>query len=115
LLIALTAPAAAHAAFGAIAYSPTADRGGYSWNAGTRAAAEADALRYCRLAAGMANDCRVVVSYQNACGAVASGRGHHYGWASEPTEAQAEGRAMAYCRDSAGDSCRLVRVSCSNR
>jgi hypothetical protein len=112
---AVLAPGSAHAWFGAIAYSAESDKHGYSWNQATRAAAEQVALRECRTISGMANDCRVVVWYQNACGALATGRDRHYGWAAEPTEAQAAGRAMSFCRDRAGDSCRVARVVCSNR
>jgi hypothetical protein len=95
--------------FGAIAFSPQNGAFGYSYGAGTRAQAERIAMNNCRAnGAG----CRLLVYFQNACGALAVGNGNGYGFAWAASRAQAEGRAMRECRNRTS-SCGIVAWSCS--
>ena len=97
------------AAFGAIAFSPQSGAHGYSYGAGTRAQAERIAMSNCRAhGAG----CRLLVYFQNACGALAVGNGNGYGFAWAASRGQAEGRAMRECRNQTS-SCRIISWSCS--
>ncbi len=56
--------------FGAIAYGPESEAAGWSYDYETEDEARHSALRNC---APHGNDCRVVTSFSNACGAVAAG------------------------------------------
>jgi hypothetical protein len=78
---------------GAIAYSPNTRRYGYSYNDTSRALAEADAMRYCQ---SYASDCKIVVRFSNACGALAIGP-TGYGGAWGRTRADAEHNALDAC------------------
>ena len=59
-------------AWGAIAYSMTTQDYGYSFDYGSRQAAEDRAMRECEAQSG-ADDCRANVFFNNGCGAVAWG------------------------------------------
>ncbi|MEV6065867.1 DUF4189 domain-containing protein [Nocardia sp. NPDC052001] len=70
LLVSLAAPAGAYTDnFGAIALSPSTGRIGYSYDYPDRAAAQGGAMNSCTF-----DDCRVVASFGNGCGAVAYSR-----------------------------------------
>lgn len=107
--LSLAGTGAALADFGAIAFSPQNGAFGYSYGAGTRGQAERIAMSNCRAnGAG----CRLLVYFQNACGALAVGNGNGYGFAWAGSRGQAEGRAMRECRNRTS-SCRIVAWSCS--
>jgi hypothetical protein len=107
LLLAATAANAAE--WGSIAFSPSTGTTGYSYNYDTRSTAGAWAMSYCD---DSANDCRIVVNFQNACGAVAVGR--RGGWGADwgPTRRSAEANAIAVCQSHDG-GCRTKRWVCS--
>lgn len=99
----------ASAGYGAIAYSPSSGVWGYSYNYGSRGAAERRALRECRIRGG---GCRSIVWFRNACGALASGHGNAYGWSWNTSRAAARRRAMRECRARTG-GCRIRVDVCS--
>ena len=77
--------------YGAIAYSPSTKANGYSYDYPSRAAAENNAMSRCD-----AEDCKIVMWFREACGAVAAGAdGYGASWAS--TRSQAEAKAIAEC------------------
>jgi len=103
----LTITTAQAAEWGSIAFSPSTGATGYSHNYDTRNTAGEWAISYCD-----ANDCRIVVNFQNACGAVAVGR--NGGWGSDwgTTRANAEANAIVACRTH-DSGCRTKRWVCS--
>lgn len=107
LLLAVTA---AHAdEWGSIAFSPSTGATGYSYNYDTRRIAGEWAMSYCK---ENAHDCRIVVNFQNACGAVAMGRNGGWGADWGPTRNSAEANAIAVCQSHDG-GCRTKRWVCS--
>ena len=82
---------------------------GYSYNYDARSTAGAWAMSYCD---DNANDCRIVVNFQNACGAVAVGR--NGGWGAElgPDPRQCRSQCHAACQAHDG-GCRTMRWVCS--
>jgi hypothetical protein len=114
LLILALIPAAAFAQpreyYGAIAYSPRSSAHGWSNDHPSRTEAEKTALANCRK---FAKDCRALVSFKNACGALAVGS-KGYGWASAHTEGSAGIEAMKNCsQHSLG--CSVHRLVCTTR
>ena len=104
LLAALLLTTATQAAeWGSIAFSPSTGATGYSYNYDTRRVSGEWAMSYCD-----ANDCRIVVNFQNACGAVAVGR--NGGWGSDWGTTRAN--AIAACRTH-DNGCRTKRWVCS--
>ncbi len=97
------------AEWGAIAYSPETHALGYTSNYSTKPAAESNALAYCD---DHASDCRIVVYFHDACGALAVGP--HGGWGSNwgNSRASAEAAALANCRPH-DNACRIIRWQCS--
>lgn len=79
--------------FGAIAYSPRSGAHGWANNHPSREAAERAAVAGC---SKHAQDCRAVVWFKNACGALAIGQ-KAYGWGWGATQALADGEAMKAC------------------
>ncbi|WP_330179286.1 DUF4189 domain-containing protein [Nocardia sp. NBC_01503] len=70
LLVGTAAPAGAYTDnFGAIALSPSTGRIGYSYDYSDRDSAKDGAMQSCTF-----DDCRVVASFANGCGAVAYSR-----------------------------------------
>jgi len=81
----LPPPAYGQELFGAIAYSATKQKHGWANNYSSRNAAEEAALAFCRKSAG---DCRRVLWFRNACGALVTGpEGHGADWAKSQTAA----------------------------
>ncbi|MCM2472090.1 DUF4189 domain-containing protein [Rhizobium sp. CG5] len=95
--------------FGALAYSPATGSTGWSHSHDTRRIAERKALNAC---SQYADDCRVAIWFQNACGALAAGpNGWGSGWGDD--RARAEYEAMKVCsRNTRG--CRTIRWQCSD-
>jgi hypothetical protein len=93
--------------WGSIAFSPSTGATGYSYNYDTRRVAGEWAMSYCD-----ARDCRIVVNFQNACGAVAVGRNGGWGADWGPTRSSAEANAIAVCQSHDG-GCRTKRWVCS--
>jgi hypothetical protein len=102
--------AAAQNNYGAIAYSPSTGAHGWSFDYGSRAAAEKVALANCRR---HASDCVVPIWFRNACGALAVGtNGYGSGWGSN--RRLAESFALRTCRRHAR-GCRIKRWACTTR
>src|SRR5215510_8484751 len=66
---------------GAIAYSEAKETYGYSYDFDSVRAASQAALDNCRREAAGASDCKVTVTFRNACGAIALGNNGAYGTA----------------------------------
>jgi serine/threonine-protein kinase len=98
---------------GAIAHSSRKEVYGYSHDYDSAKGASEAAVRHCRGQEGGADDCRVVVTFHNACGALALGDRGAYGsaWALSVREASA--KALAECRPHGGASCKITRQVCS--
>lgn len=94
--------------WGAIAYSFRTGRWGLVYNYPTQAQAVNSAVARCGT-----RDCQAVVWFRNGCGAFAKGR-TAYGWGIGETRAEAEGKALAACRQR-GPNCRLVSWACTSR
>jgi serine/threonine-protein kinase len=93
--------------WGSIAYSPSSQTAGRSYNWPSQEDAEISALNYCGR-----SDCEYAISFQNACGAVAVG--DNGGWAGgwDYDDASAQLAAIANC--SAYDvGCDVVSWQCS--
>jgi hypothetical protein len=79
--------------YGAIAYSPSTGRHGYTYNYWYLGDAENDALAYCD-----APDAIIVAWARNEwCALAVADDKSNYGYASGATQAQAEANALAYC------------------
>jgi hypothetical protein len=109
VLIAISATAEAANIYGSIAYSPSTDIDGYSYNYPNNGAAQQRALKYCR---AQAADCKVVVNFHNACGALAVGDGTGWGAAWVAGRRAAENKALANC-GAYTTNCYVKRWVCS--
>lgn len=95
--------------WGSIAFSPRTGANGYSHNYDARSTAQSWAMYYCE---GRANDCRIVVNFRNACGALAQGNAGGWGANWGINRAAAETNAMNICRTH-DRGCRVIRWVCS--
>lgn len=98
--------------FGAIAYGPESEATGWSYDYETEDQARHHALTNC---AQHGNDCRVVTSFSNACGAVAAGTNKRYAIGEGVSSKQAQADAIAKCSKTGGTECDIQAWSCSNR
>jgi len=98
---------------GAIAYSSRKEVFGYSYDHDSAKAASASAVGSCRKQEPGAEDCRVLVTFHNACGALALGDGGAYGSAWGLSRRAAAAKALTECRPHGGDSCKIRREVCS--
>lgn len=98
---------------GAIAYSSRKEVYGYSHDYDSAKAANSAALSHCRKQEGGADDCRVLVTFHNACGALALGEGGAYGSAWGRSRREASAKALTECRPHGGQSCTIRREVCS--
>lgn len=99
--------------FGAIAYSSATGSHGYSYDYATSQAASNAALRACENYSGT-GDCKSLVVFRNACGALAqaSNNAAGSGWGVDrPT---AESYALQSCNQY-GPNCKIIRWSCTSR
>jgi len=110
-LVAVAAPAPAHAAkqakkavHGAIAYEPTRRALGYSYDLKSAREAKIAALRQCGDPA-----CVVLVSFSNACGAIARGPGKPFA-ATGATRAEAQAKALRRCGN---EACQVLAWTCT--
>jgi len=99
--------------YGAIAYSARKGVYGYSYDYDSAREAAAVALGYCREQDPDAGDCEVLLTFSNACGALALGDegawGSSWGW----TAREADANALAECRPYGGASCEVAQEVCS--
>ena|SRR3990172_1201328 len=92
------------AAYGAIAYEPGRRATGYSYDFKTAREAKIEALKQCRDPA-----CEVLVSFRNACGAIAQGPGKPVA-VTGATRAEAQTKALRRCGHQA---CEIVAWACT--
>ncbi len=102
-------PSLAWADFGAIAFSQDTGAVGYSYGATSRRAAENRAISGC---AKHAYDCRTVLYFNNACGALAIGENYGYGVAWNTNRNAAQNNALRACQRN-DDGCYVIRWACS--
>lgn len=96
--------------YGAIAYSRSTGKYGYSYGHSSRAAAEQDALNRCN-----AQDHEVIGWMKNAYGVLAVGDDvSHYGWGWSSNRATAQQNALKYCRQRTTNSHVAVTVFSGN-
>jgi Domain of unknown function (DUF4189) len=105
--VGITAPTAGALGWGAIAISPTTGSVGYSGGRNSTIEAEQAAVALCK-----AGDCRAVVNFTKACGAVAQASNTSWGWGSDPSSTGAQNRALISCSQH-GAGCRVVGWICS--
>jgi hypothetical protein len=94
---------------GAIAYSPSTNQAGFSYNWPNEVDAELTALGHCDR---LASDCETAITFRNACGALAVGdRG---GWGADwgVDREAAEWAALEQCRRY-DNGCDVRRWQCS--
>ena len=91
-------------AYGAIAYEPGRRATGYSYDFKSAREAKVEALKQCGDPA-----CEVLLSFHNACGAVAQGPGKPFA-VTGATRAEAQTRALRRCDDKA---CQIVAWACT--
>ena len=103
----ITAPTAGALGWGAIAISPTTGRVGYSQGLNSAIEAEQAAVGLCK-----ARDCRAVVNFTNACGAVAQAFNTSWGWGWDHSSIGAQNKALISCSQY-GAGCRVAGWICS--
>jgi Domain of unknown function (DUF4189) len=106
-IAAIAAPTAGALGWGAIAISPGAGRVGYSKGLNSAIQAERAAIGLCK-----ARDCRAVVNFTNACGAVAQSSNTNWAWGRDRNSAGAQRGALISC-SRFGPGCRVVGWVCS--
>ena len=92
------------AAYGAIAYEPGRRATGHSYDFKTAREAKLEALKQCGDPA-----CEVLVSFRNACGALAQGSGKPFA-VTGATRAEAQTKALRRCGHQA---CEIVAWACT--
>lgn len=98
-----------YSTFGAIAYSPSTGRKGWSWGNSDQASAQIGAVNFCGVA-----DCTPVVWVQGGCAAIAtSATGGNLGWGYDAGRYQSRTRALAACRASGYADCEVQAWVCS--
>ena len=96
---------------GAIAFSQTTGATGWSYDFGTRGAAENRAIQECSKHGG---GCRVATWFKNGCGALAIGDGNAYGGSWGRTRFEAESKALKLCSAEARN-CAIKRWVCTKK
>ena len=102
-----TAPTAGALGWGAIAISPTTGTVGYSKGLNSAIEAEQAAVALCK-----ARDCRAVVNFTKACGAVAQALNTAWGWGWDLSSTGAQNKALISCSQYGG-GCRVAGWICS--
>lgn len=97
--------------FGAFAMSEGSGWSGWSIDGGSKVVAERDALAQCRHRSGGANDCKVIISFQNQCGSVVGSTGHS-GFGTADSLRRARQIAREECEDM-GPGCKVFWEGCS--
>ena len=91
-------------AYGAIAYEPGRRATGYSYDFKSAREAKIEALKQCG-----DPTCEVLVSFHNACGAIAQGPGKPFA-VTGATSAEAQTKALRRC---AHKACQIVAWACT--
>jgi hypothetical protein len=99
--------------WGAIAIDPKTSKGGVgvATDMKSQRAAEKEAIKRCRSSGG-GKTCRIQTSYDNQCGAIASGDNDYMSTANAGTIDDATGLALAEC-ERASSNCRVYYSNCS--
>ena len=97
---------------GAIAYSTRTQFHGYSYGYESEKAASSVAVGNCKRQDSGATDCRVLVTFYNACGALARGDKGAHGAEWGHTGREAAAKALEKCRARGGDSSTIERHDC---
>lgn len=104
----IAAPTAGALGWGAIAISPDTGRVGYSQGLNSAIEAEQAAVGLCK-----ARDCRAVVNFTNACGAVAQSiQNTSWAWGWDHNSTAAQNSALISC-SRYGGGCRVIGSICS--
>ena len=104
----ITAPTAGALGWGAIAISATTGKVGYSAGRNSAIEAEQAAVGLCK-----ARDCRAVVNFTNACGAVAQSiQNTSWAWGWDHNSTAAQNSALVSC-SRYGGGCRVIGSICS--
>jgi hypothetical protein len=108
VLVFMSGAANAQDYYGAIAFSDSTGKTGYSYNYQSRSDAEQAALNNCAK-----NDCEIKTWFENSCGALAQGDDGSlgYSWAAGSRSA-AESRAFSECD---GSGCKILAWACTTR
>jgi eukaryotic-like serine/threonine-protein kinase len=104
-------PVVVKPSFGAIAFSPSTQSKGYSWNYPSQKAAETTALSECENAAS-SGDCQVLISAQNACISLAESSNGAAGSGLAEDMTAAENNAKQLCQQYKGVNCTITRTIC---
>ncbi|NCJ07337.1 DUF4189 domain-containing protein [Synechococcales cyanobacterium C] len=96
--------------FSAIAFSDSAQSYGYSYAYTTRSEAETRALQECTDRG--ADDCRLLIEFENSCGALAQASNGAYGSGSGSTAEVANATAILVCGQFGGDNCEVTLRVC---
>jgi len=98
--------------FGAIAYGEESGAWGDALDLADGDSANQSAVAKCRQ---HGQDCRVVLSFQNGCGALAAANNRRYGTGQSPDRQKAESLALAACRGNGGQPCNILIGSCTRK
>ncbi len=82
---------------------------GWSWDYNSKHAADAAALGKC------GSNCRVAVTFRNACGAIAVSNDRKWFGRWAPNSGQAQSLAMSACRANSHGGCYIPRWQCSGK
>lgn len=93
---------------GAIAYSGSTGKCGFSFDYNDRPSAESRAIKECGR-----GDCEVVVWFMNSCGALAQGD-HAIGYAYAGSKAEAQQMALEKCSEDT-KNCEVICWACNSR
>ena len=93
--------------FGAIAYSKSTGKTGYSYGYNDIQTANQRAINGCG-----ESDCEVTAVFWNGCGALAKGRNGSTGWATAGSRCEAESKALREC-NSVDSDCKVICWACS--
>lgn len=99
--------------FGAISFSQSTRANGYSYDYKTKEAAQTAANRQCESYSG-AGDCKSVIWFKNACGALATDPNGAYGSGWSANRSEAESIALNSCGQYS-NQCKVVRWACTTR
>jgi len=98
--------------YGSIAFSEQSGRYGYAYNYASQADAESNAVRECE-SGGRPGDCRSLVWFRDACGALSRASHGPYGSGWGDTQQRAEWEARQSCANAGGRDCKIVQTVCS--
>lgn len=106
---AVGAPLNNYGYWGAIAYSFSNGTDGSAWDYSTEREAANNALRSCAR-----SDCRVLVTFESECGAIAFGGGNGWGGGYGYNHDEARGAALNTCRKYGNKDCRVAASVCTS-